>query len=107
MGDPVIIKRGDSLRTLTDTIEVDGAVFNLTGHTVVAVFKMGATVVRTNATVDTTPTTGKVSVSIPSGVHSVAGEWNYEWEVTKTADNKKVCIPNAGYNVLVVNPNLQ
>jgi hypothetical protein len=106
MSEPIIIKRGDTLRILSDTIYFNETVLDLTGHTVVGVFKKGSARVTQVATVDATPTTGKITCFIPADVSSQAGEWNYEWEVTKASDSKRVSIPNKGYNILVVNPNL-
>lgn len=101
------VKENDTERTLSETLSVDGSTFNLTAHTVKALFRRGNTLVEQAATVVGAATDGKVTCPIPDAVLSEVGEWSYEWEITQTSTGKKLSVPTKGYNALIVNPNLK
>lgn len=94
----VDIKRGDTARTLTDTLTIDGTAIDLTGATVVLVWDDGTTITRKSANI-VSAVAGTVSYVLTSADTLTAKTVRLEWEVTfPTA--AVLTIPSDGYIVL-------
>src|SRR5437899_676895 len=96
------IKRGDTSRLLTDTLTINGAPINLTGASVVLVFKDpdAGTTVRRNASI-VSPSAGTVQYQLVSADVQNALTWLLEWEVTLSGGGV-ITIPEDGYFTMKV-----
>lgn len=98
------IKKGDTARALTATLTLNGSAIDLTGATVVLVWKLNGTVSRKSATIEDA-TAGSVSYTLQSADVATAGTVKLEWEVT-FSDATVLTVPSESYETLVIEADL-
>jgi hypothetical protein len=86
----VIVKRHDTAAIFYDTLTVNGVAYSLVGATVKFVLKKGASVFQDTASIENA-TSGTVSYQPGTGFPTDLGEYDQEWEVTKSG--KKLSFP--------------
>ena len=95
------IKEGDTARTLTDTLLLDGSAIDLTGATVVLVWRLPNGVVNRRSATIVDEEAGRVSYAPTIEDVGTAGRHALEWEIT-FAGGGVLTVPSSGYIQLVV-----
>jgi len=93
----LVIKAGDSERTITDLLTVNGAAVDLTSATVTFVVRApDGFVTHYGATVTSPPTGGLVSYRLTGTEFPMEGNYEYGWGVV-FQDNGAMEFPEAGW----------
>jgi hypothetical protein len=99
MATEVSIKKGDTSRKLTDTLTLDGSAINLTGGSVVLVWRdQDGTVSRKTATI-ASAVDGEVEYQLLTADVADAQRVLLEWEIT-FADTTVLTVPTMEFIVL-------
>ena len=91
MADPLYVHVGDTARAITDTLKLAGVAVDVTGATVVLVWKQDGVATRKSGSVVNGPL-GQVKYDLVAGDVNVEADVQLEWEVT-FPDAKVLTVP--------------
>lgn len=94
----ITIKRGDTARTISDTLLLGGSAIDLSGASVRLVWQRDGVATRRAATI-VDAAAGHVSYSPVADDVAVAGRVQIEWEIT-FSDDSVLTVPTQGYYAL-------
>lgn len=103
----IYIKQRDTARNITDVLTLGGAAIDLTGATVVMVWRDTATstVYRRTTVTITDAAAGAVSYAPAADDVSSAGRFEFEWEIT-FGDATILTVPTQDYHILNIEDDL-
>ena len=104
----IYIKQRDTARNITDTLTLGGSAIDLTGATVVMVWRdtgTPANVYRRTTVTITDAAAGAVSYAPATADVASAGRFEFEWEIT-FGDSTILSVPTQDYHILNIEDDL-